>query len=127
MSLSSVIAYVQALDTSATDGSGKTGLAFGGITASCLTQGGTLTSLTAQDITALGTYQAPSDAAHIRIKELNNADPTKGIYEVHFHDTQVAAAGAKLWLFLSAAARAFSRSKSILFPMCSGTPIRPRA
>ncbi len=107
MSLTSVIRYVRALDSSATDGSGKTALAFGDITAKYLTQGGTLTSLTTETITTLGTYQAPTDAAHIRIKELSSSDPCKGVYEVHFHNTQVAASGQKLWLFLSASGAAF--------------------
>lgn len=102
MSLTSVIRYVQALDSAAADGTGKTGLAFGDITAKYLTKGGTLTSLTTETIATLGTYQAPTSAAHVRIKELAASDPTKGVYEVHFHDTQVAEAGKKLWLFLSA-------------------------
>jgi hypothetical protein len=107
MSLTSVIRYVRALDSSATDGSGKTGLAFGDVTAKYLVQGGTLTSLTTETITTLGTYQAPTDASHIRIKELSASDPCKGVYEVHLHNTQVASAGVKLWLFLSAAGAAF--------------------
>jgi hypothetical protein len=105
--LASVIRYVQALDTSVTDGSGKTGLAFSDVTAKYLTKGGTLTALTTETISTLGTYQAPSDAAHIRIKELANADPTKGIYEVHFHNTQVVASSVELWLFLSATGARF--------------------
>jgi hypothetical protein len=83
-------------------GAGKTGLAFGDITAKYLVEGGTLTTLTTETITTLGTYQAPTSAAHIRIKELSASDPAKGAYEIHFHDTQVAAAGKKLWLHLSA-------------------------
>ncbi len=106
MSLTSQIAYVRAYDSAATDGSGKTGLAFGDFTAKYLTEGGTLTSLTPETITTLGTYQAPTDASHIRIKELSSSDPCKGVYEVHFHNTQVAVAGAKLWLFLSASGAA---------------------
>lgn len=107
MSLTSVIRYARALDTGATDGSGKTALAFGDITAKYLTQGGTLTALTTETITTLGTYQAPTDAIHIRIKELSNSDPCKGVYEVHFHNTQMAESGKKLWLFLSATGAAF--------------------
>ncbi len=107
MSLTSVIRYTKALDTAATDGSGKTGLAFSDVTAKYLVQGGTLTSLTPETITTLGTYQAPTDAAHIRIKELSSSDPCKGDYEIHFHNTQVASSGLKLWLFLSASGAAF--------------------
>lgn len=107
MALSNVIRYVKALDTSSTVGAGKTGLVFGDITAKYSTEGGALTSLTAETITTLGTYQAPTSNAHIRFKELNNADPTKGIYEVHFHNDQVAAAGKNLWLHLSATGALF--------------------
>jgi hypothetical protein len=119
MSLTSVIRYVRALDSAATDGSGKTGLAFGDFTAKYLVEGGTLTALTTETITTLGTYQAPSDAAHIRIKELNSADPTKGVYEVHFHNTQVAASGKKLWLFLSAAGAALQPLELTLDPIAN--------
>lgn len=107
MPLTSLIDYVQAIDTSETDGSGKTGLAFGDITAKYLIQGGVLTSLTTETITTLGTYQAPTSNAHIRIKELANTDPTKGIYEVHFHNDQVAAAGKRLRVFFSATGARF--------------------
>lgn len=105
MALTSTIRYIRALDSSATDGSGKTGLAFGDFTAKYNFNNGTLASLTPETITTLGTYQAPSDASHIRIKELNSADPTKGVYEVHFHDTQLAS-GKRIWLYLSAAGAA---------------------
>ncbi len=108
MSLTSQIRYCRALDSAATDGSGKTSLAFSSITAKYLTQGGTLTSLTTQDITVLGTYQAPTSAAHIRIKELSSSDPTKGVYEIQFHNTQMVDTGKKLWLFLSATGAAFT-------------------
>lgn len=100
MSLTSVIRYVQAIDTAT--GNGKTGIVAADITAKYLVQGGTLTALTPETITTLGTWQAPSDGAHIRIKELAGADPTKGIYEVHFANAQVAG-GKRLWLFLSSA------------------------
>lgn len=102
MSLTSVIRYVRAIDTSSATGAGKTGLVFSDFTAKYLRDAGTLTSLTTETITTLGTYQAPTSNAHIRIKELNSADPTQGIYEVHFHNDQVANARKKLWLFLSA-------------------------
>lgn len=116
MSLTSVIRYVEALDSTATDGSGKTGLAFGDITAKYLVQGSTLTSLTTETITTLGTYQAPTSAAHIRIKELAGSDPTKGIYEIHFHNTQMADSGKKFWLFLSATGAKFQRLEVELLP-----------
>lgn len=101
MALSSLIRYVEVKDSAATDGSGLTGKVYSDFTAKYLVQGGTLTSLTPQDITTLGTFQAPSAASNIRIKEVNSAAPTKGIYEIHFHDTQLVASGKTLWLFLS--------------------------
>ncbi len=107
MSLTNQIRYTRALDSTATDGSGKVSLAFGDITAKYLTQGGTLVSLTTETITTLGTYQAPSSSVHIRIKELSSSDPCKGVYEIHFHNTQVLSTGIKLWLFLSASGAAF--------------------
>lgn len=116
MSLTSQIRYVEALDSTATDGSGKTGLAFGDITAKYLVHGGTLTSLTTETITTLGTYQAPTSNAHIRIKELAGSDPSKGIYEVHFHNDQVVNTNKKLWLFLSASGAKFQRLEVDLLP-----------
>lgn len=107
MSMTSVIRYVRALDTSSTTGAGKTGLAFGDITAKYLIKGGTLVTLTTQNVTTLGTYEAPTLDTNIRIKELSNVAPCQGVYEVHFHNTQVAEAGVKLWLFLSATGAAF--------------------
>ncbi len=106
MSLTSQIRYIRALDSAATDGAGKTGLIFSDFTAAYLVEGGTLTALTTETIATLGTYQAPTNATHIRIKELSSSDPTKGVYEVQFHNTQVAVAGVRLWLFLSAAGAA---------------------
>lgn len=120
MSLSSVIRYVEVKDSTATDGSGLTGKVFGDFTAKYLVQGGTLTSLTTETITTLGTFQAPSDASHLRIKELNSAAPTKGIYEVHFHDTQVANTGKKLWLFLSVTGGVPVRFEMDLLPYAGG-------
>jgi hypothetical protein len=104
--LTSLIRYVNAVITAT--GAGKTGLAFGDITAKYLVAGGTLTSLTTETITTLGTYQAPTSAAHIRIKEVSSSDPCKGAYEVHFHDTQLAT-GAVLELYLSATDTTFER------------------
>ncbi len=106
MALTSVIRYVKALDSTATDGSGKTGIAFGDITAAYLVDGGTQTALTTATITTLGTWAAPSDAAHINIKKLSDSDPYKGVLEVHFHNTQLAT-GNKLWLFLSSSGAAY--------------------
>lgn len=111
MSLTSVIRYVNAQDTTATDGSGKTGLAYSDITAKYLVQGGTLQSMTTQTIATLGTFQAPTGAAYIRIKELAASDPTKGVYEIHLSDDLISqvALGKKLWIFLSASGALFGK------------------
>jgi hypothetical protein len=99
--LTSVIRTVKAYDTSSTTGAGKTALAFGDITATYRVDGGTLQALTTEDITTLGTYQAPSANTKIRIKKISDSDPNKGELEVHFHDDQLAT-GNILWLSLSA-------------------------
>jgi len=102
MALASQIRHVEVLDTSATDGSGLAGKVYSDFTAKYCIDGGTLISLTTETITTLGTYQAPTSSAHIRIKELNSADPTKGMYEVHFHNDQLTS-GTRLWLYMSVA------------------------
>lgn len=114
MSLTSVIEHIKGLNTST--GLGKTGLVFGNFTIKYLTRGGVLTALTPETIDVLGTYQAPSSAAHIRIRELNDTDPTKGVYQVHFHNDQVVEAGDKLWLFASAAGSDFQPLRLDLVP-----------
>lgn len=106
MSLTSIIRFVRALDTSSTTGGGKTGLTYSDITASCIKPGGTLTSLTTETITTLGTYQAPTSSAHIRIKEVSSSDPAKGIYEIHIHDSTISS-GSHLVLMFSATGAAF--------------------
>ncbi len=101
-SLTSVIRYVKAFNSAATDGSGKTALSFSDIIAAYLTQGSPQIALTTEDIAVLGTYQTPTDEAHIRIKKVSDSDPWKGWLEIHFHDAQVGYSGSKLWLALSA-------------------------
>ena len=101
----SVIRHVRGLSSTATDGAGKTGLAFGDIAAKYVKPGGTLTALTVETVAVLGTYAAPTSNTHLRFKELANADPTKGVYELHFHNDWFAS-GTMFTLFLSAAGMA---------------------
>lgn len=101
--MKSVIRMIEVLDTSLLDGTGLTGKIHSDFTIKYRLRNGTLISLTPETITTLGTYQAPSANTNIRIKELNSADPTKGIYEVHFHDDQVAPQGEHLELYVSVA------------------------
>ena len=85
-----VIAYVFIPEYSDTDGRatgmGKTGLAYNTSTllVNRVRRGG-LTACTTEDITTVGTYQAPTVDTAVRFKLCgNNRQP--GIYEVHFHD-----------------------------------------
>lgn len=86
----SVIAHIFVQDSSVTTGAGKTALAFGDFTCYYVRAGGTLTALTTETIATLGTYAAPTSAAHIRIKLLHDTN-APGLYEVQFHNTQLAA------------------------------------
>jgi len=122
MSLTSVIRHIKVLDAAASDGSGKTGLTYSSFTMKYNTQGGTLISLTTETIATLGTYQAPTSNVHIRIRELNNTDPTKGIYEVHFHNDQMVNTGKRLWLYLSASGAAFQPMEIDLIPYMDASP-----
>jgi len=106
MALTSVIRFVRALDTASTTGGGKTGLTHSDITAKFVQPGGTLTSLTTETVTTLGTYQSPTSSAHIRIKELSSSDPAKGVYEVHLHDGTISS-GSHIIIMLSATGAAF--------------------
>jgi len=84
----SIIRAILILDSASEVGAGKTGLAYStgslvgyywypGISAAA--------SLTLEDITTLGTYQAPTSNAHLRIKEISSAN-MPGLYELHFHN-----------------------------------------
>lgn len=83
----SVIRHVFIMDSTSTAGAGKTGLAYNtaSLTGYYLYPGGTATALTLEDITTLGTYAAPTSAAHVRFKEVSAAN-MPGWYELHFHN-----------------------------------------
>lgn len=74
-------------DASSTTGAGLTGVtsASAGLVASYTYPGGTPIALTLETIATLGTYQAPTSNAHIRIKE-EDAVKKPGWYELHFHN-----------------------------------------
>ena len=78
----SVIQHVSARKLS--DATPFTGLAFdtAGLAIKSLKPGGTPVTLTAQDITTLGTYAAPTANTNIRIKETG----IPGLYELHLHN-----------------------------------------
>lgn len=103
MALTSHIEHIRIVDSSSPTGEGLAGKVFGDFTIKLLPKNGVLSAaLTTQSITTLGTYEVPTSNAHIRIKEVNAADPTKGLYEVHFHNDQVAG-NERTTMFISVA------------------------
>lgn len=104
--ITSQIFHVVIKDSASLTGAGKTGLAYNTASLVCryINASGTLSaSITLEDITTLGTYQAPTSNAHIRFKEVSNADPTKGAYELHVHNDWMNLAGGNLIIFLAGA------------------------
>lgn len=81
-----VILTVFIQDSSATDGSGLSGLTeASSITGGYVKRDGTGVALTVnQNVTTEGTYQAPSTAAQVRIG--TPANMPAGFYELHFHN-----------------------------------------
>ncbi|MEK6760107.1 MAG: hypothetical protein AABY51_10070 [Deltaproteobacteria bacterium] len=103
----SQIFHVFIQDSASTVGAGKTGLAFNtaGLACRYITSAGTLSAaITLEDITTLGTYAAPTSNAHMRIKEVSNADPSKGLYEIQVHNDWMILSGGNLIVMLSGAA-----------------------
>ncbi len=103
----SQIFHVFIQDSASTVGAGKTGLAFNTASLACryITSAGTLSAaITLEDITTLGTYAAPTSNAHMRFKEVSNADPSKGLYELHVHNDWMNLSGGNLIVMLSGAA-----------------------
>lgn len=98
----SVIAHIFAQDTSASDGSGKTGLTFSDITAYSVREGGTLTQLTLVDITTLGTWDMDVTSDKLGFKLLHDTNAPGG-YEVNFSDNVLAAGANQVTFFLRAA------------------------
>lgn len=103
----SQIFHVFIQDSASTVGAGKTGLAFNTASLACryITSAGTLSAaVTLEDIASLGTYAAPTSNAHMRIKEVSNADPSKGLYEIQVHNDWMNLSGGNLIVMLSGAA-----------------------
>ena len=75
----------------------KTGLAFGDVTCYRIYEGGTAIAITTETIATLGTYQAPTSAAHIRFKEID-ATNLPGAYEVHYHNDWFSSSNGR-WVF----------------------------
>jgi hypothetical protein len=93
----SVILHVFIADASSTTGAGLTGLtnASAGLAGRKLREGETLSAaLTFEDITALGTYQAPSANTALRIRQVDAAN-MPGWYELHLHNDWVDATNGR--------------------------------
>ena len=92
----SLIRHVFILDSSSTTGAGKTGLAYdtAGWKVRYIYPGGTPVAVTLENITTLGTYQAPTSNAHMRFREVD-ATNMPGWYEVHFHNDWASTANGR--------------------------------
>ena len=102
----SYIAHIFIQDSSSTTGAGLTGLtnASSGLVCRYVNPGGTLSaSITLETIATLGTYAAPTSAAHIRFKEVSNADPSKGVYEIQTHNDWMNLTGGSILIMLAGA------------------------
>lgn len=90
------IDYVFIQDSSSTTGAGLTGITSGssGLAGRYIYPGGTSVALTFETISTLGTYQAPTSNAHLRIKELD-ATNHPGVYEIHYHNDWFSTANAR--------------------------------
>src|SRR3989304_6787638 len=104
----SQIFHVSIQDSSSTTGAGLTGLAYTGAgvtpTVKYINAGGTLSAgITLEDITTLGTYQAPTGATYMRFKEVNSASPSQGVYEIHVHNDWMNLTGGSLVIMLAGA------------------------
>src|SRR3990167_4670591 len=102
----SYIAHIFIQDSSSTTGAGLTGLtnASSGLVCRYLNPGGTLSAaITLETISTLGTYAAPTSAAHIRFKEISNADPSKGVYEIQAHNDWMNLTGGSILIMLDGA------------------------
>ncbi len=64
------------------------------LTAYYIYPGGTATALTLETISTLGTYAAPTSAAHMRFKLVDDTN-MPGIYEVQFHNDWFSVASAR--------------------------------
>lgn len=102
----SQIFHIFIQDSSATTGAGLTGLLFNSAGLACkyINAGAALSGvITLQDITTLGTYEAPTANTNIRFKEVSSASPSQGIYEIHIHNDWMNLTGGSLIIMLAGA------------------------
>lgn len=83
------------------DGTGATGILYSDFTIALESQYGVRQQLTVEPISVLGTYEAPTSPAHIRLGELSSDPPTEGIYQIQLHNHQLYNNGNKLWLYFT--------------------------
>lgn len=103
-----LIFHVFVQDSSVGTGAGKTGLAYTSFSCRYIRNGETISgAITTQDITTIGTYQAPTANTNIRIKLVDDTN-MPGIYEVHLHPDWVNTTNScqSLTIFLSASGAA---------------------
>lgn len=99
----SYIGHVFIQDSTSVVGAGLTGLAFGssGIKMSYIRSGeAAATALTPETITTLGTFAAPTSAAHIRFKE-TDATNMPGFYEIQLPDALLNATSSRKSIILT--------------------------
>lgn len=104
--ITSQILHIFIQDSSATTGAGLTGLLFNSASLACkyINAGGTLSgAITLEDITTLGTYQAPTANTNMRFKEVSSVSPSQGIYELHLHNDWMNLTGGSLVIMLAGA------------------------
>ena len=102
----SQILHIFIQDASSTTGAGLTGLVYNTASLACryINAGGTLSgAITLQDITTLGTYEAPTANTNMRFKEVSSASPSQGVYELHLHNDWLNLTGGSLVIMLAGA------------------------
>lgn len=104
--VTSVIIHVFAQDSTATDGSGKTALIHSDITAYYVRAGGTLTAMTMETISSLGTWASTGDN-YLGFKKLHDTNAPGG-YELDLPNNILAAGANQVTLFLRASGALFA-------------------
>ena len=105
--ITSQILHIFIQDSSSTVGAGLTALVYNSASLACryINAGGTLSgAITLEDITTLGTYQAPTANTNMRFKEVSSVSPSQGIYEIHIHNDWMNLSGGSLVIMLAGAA-----------------------
>ena len=98
----SIIKHVFLSDSASPVGAGKTGLAYGDMTAYYVRAGGTLTQLTMQTIATLGTWANPGGDNYLGFKKVDDTN-FPGMYELDLPNNILAAGANQVTLQLRAA------------------------